>query len=78
MARCFEFQRVKAKHRHPNGPLQPFPILEWKWDVVTMDFITKLPRIVKRRDSITVVIDKLMKDAHIIRVKSTDKVANIA
>jgi hypothetical protein len=58
--------------------LQPFPILEWKWEVVTIDFITKLPRIVKQHDSIMVVVDKLTKDAHFILVKLTHKEANIA
>jgi hypothetical protein len=37
-------QKVKDEHRHPAGLLYPFPIPEWKWEVVTMDFITKLPR----------------------------------
>jgi hypothetical protein len=43
-ARCMELQRVKDEHRHPVGLLQPLPIPEWKWDVVTMDFITGFPR----------------------------------
>jgi hypothetical protein len=55
IARCLECQKVKVEHRHPTGLLQPFPIPEWKWEVVTMDFITKLPRtaktIVSDRDS---------------------------
>jgi hypothetical protein len=44
ISRCMECQKVKAEHRHPAGLLQLLPILEWKWDVVTMDFITGLPR----------------------------------
>jgi hypothetical protein len=55
IARCLEFQKVKAEHRHPTGLLQPFPILEWKWEVMTMDFITKLPTTTKQHDSIMVV-----------------------
>ena len=47
IARCLEFQNVKIKHRQPTGFLQPFPIQEWKWEVVTVDFITKLPRTMK-------------------------------
>jgi hypothetical protein len=57
--------------------LQPFTIPEWKWEVVTIDFITKLPRIVKQHDSITVV-DKLTKETHFILVKTTHKETNIA
>jgi hypothetical protein len=47
IAKCLECQKVKAEHRHPIGLLQPLPISEWKWEVVTMDFITGFPRIRK-------------------------------
>ena len=43
IAKCLECQKVKAKKRHPAGFLQPLPIPEWKWEVVTLYFITKLP-----------------------------------
>jgi hypothetical protein len=42
-----------------------------------MDFITKLPRTNKKRDSIMVVVDKLTKATHIIPVNLTHKAANI-
>jgi hypothetical protein len=67
-----ECQQVKAKHQHPIGLLQPFPLLEWKWEVITMDFITRLPKI-RQHDSIMVVVDKLTKETHFIHVKSTHK-----
>jgi hypothetical protein len=78
LARCMECHKVKAEHIHPEGLLQPFPIPKWKWEVVTIDFITKLPRTTRQHDSIMVVVDKLTKDAHFIMVKVTHKVANIA
>jgi hypothetical protein len=77
IARCLECQKVKVEHRHPTGFLQPIPILEWKWEVVTMDFITKLPRTNKKHDSIMVVVDKLTKAAHFVPIKLTHKAANI-
>jgi hypothetical protein len=40
-----EFKKVNADHRHPTQLLQTLPIPEWKWEVVTIDFITKFPRI---------------------------------
>jgi hypothetical protein len=73
-----ECQKVKDEHIHLAGLLQPLPILEWKWEVMTIYFITKLPRIMKQHDSIMVVVDKLTKDAHFFLVKLTRKVANIA
>jgi hypothetical protein len=78
IAKCIECQKVKTKHKHPTGFLHPFPILEWKWEVVTVDFITKLPRIVNQHDSITVVVDKLNKETQFVSVKATWKTTNIA
>jgi hypothetical protein len=40
IAKCLKCQKVKAEHKHPACFLQPLPIPEWKWEVVTMDFIT--------------------------------------
>jgi hypothetical protein len=72
-----ECQKVKDDHRHPAGLLQPLPIPEWKWDVLIMDFIIKLPITNKQHDSIMVVVDKLTKVVHFIPVKLTHKEANI-
>jgi hypothetical protein len=77
IVKCLECQKVKAEHRHPVRLLYPLPIPKWKWEVVTMDFITKLPRTNKQHDSIMVVVDKLTKAAHFIPVKLTHKAANI-
>jgi hypothetical protein len=73
----FGMPKSKDKHRHPTGLLQPFPILEWKWEVFSVDFIAKFPRTVKQHDSIMVVVDKLTKATHFIQVKTTHKETNI-
>eukprot|EP00253_Pinus_taeda_P020845 PITA_20845 len=78
LARCLECQQIKAEHQHPVGLLQPLPIPEWKWETISMDFITRLPRTKKGNDSIMVVVDKLSKEAHFIRVQSTYKAVQIA
>jgi hypothetical protein len=39
IVKCLECQKVKVEHRHLAGFLHPLPILEWKWEVVTMYFI---------------------------------------
>jgi hypothetical protein len=77
IAICLECQKVKVEHRQPTDLLQPLPIPEWKWEVVTMDFVTKLPRTNKQHDSIMVMVDKLTKDAHFILVKLSHKATNI-
>jgi hypothetical protein len=53
--------------------MQPLPIPEWKWEVVTMDFIIGLPRIGKQHDSIMEVVEKLTQVAHFILLKTTHK-----
>jgi hypothetical protein len=77
IAICMECQKVKVEHRNPTRLLQPFPIPEWKWEVVTMDFITGLPRTNKKHDSIMVVVDKITKSTHFIPLKTTHKEANV-
>jgi hypothetical protein len=71
IARCMECQKFKAEDRHSAGLLQPLPIPKWKWEVVTLDFITGLPRKSKQHDSFMVVVEKLTKDAHFIPLKTT-------
>jgi hypothetical protein len=78
IAQCLECQKVKFEHRYPTGLLYPFPIPEWKWEVVTMDFITKLLRTTMQHDSIMVVVENLIKDAHCVPVKSVHKATDIA
>jgi transposase InsO family protein len=46
--------------------------------VITMDFITGLPRTNKQHDSIMVVVEKLTKVAHFVLVKTTHTMTNIA
>ncbi|GKA68812.1 putative reverse transcriptase domain-containing protein [Tanacetum coccineum] len=42
--KCLTCSKVKAKHQRPSGLLLQPEIPEWKWDKITMDFITKLSR----------------------------------
>ncbi|KAA3488225.1 Gag protease polyprotein [Gossypium australe] len=41
-------------------------VLEWKWDRITMDFVTGLSLTPKKKDVVWVVVDRLMKSAHFI------------
>ena len=78
IARCFECQQVKNEHQHLAGLLQPLPIPSWKWEIISLDFIIRLPRNHNLTDSIMVFTDKLSKSTHFILVKTTYKAANIA
>ena len=78
ISRCMKCQQVKVEHQHPTGLLRPFPIPKWKWEVIFMDFITGLSMTWRQHDSIMVVVDNLIKEAHSIPVKSTHKTDDIA
>ncbi|GKB15879.1 putative reverse transcriptase domain-containing protein [Tanacetum coccineum] len=41
VSKCLTCARVKAEHQKPSGLLVQPAIPEWKWDNITMDFITK-------------------------------------
>nr|GEZ41313.1 hypothetical protein [Tanacetum cinerariifolium] len=44
VSKCLACVKVKAEHQRPSGLLVQPAIPEWKWDNITMDFITKLPK----------------------------------
>ncbi|KAL0386066.1 UNVERIFIED_CONTAM: hypothetical protein Sradi_3000900 [Sesamum radiatum] len=67
--KCMVCQQVKAEHQRPAGLLQPLPIPEWKWESITMDFVTGFPTTTKGHNAIWVVIDRLTKSAHFISIK---------
>ncbi|KAJ9566000.1 hypothetical protein OSB04_001966 [Centaurea solstitialis] len=69
--KCVTCLQVKAEHQKPYGNLQPLEIPEWKWEHVTMDFVTKLPRTLRGHDTIWVIIDRLTKSAHFLEMRET-------
>ena len=52
VSKCLTYARIKAEHQKPSGLLQQSEIPEWKWEQISMDFVTKLPRTRKGHDSI--------------------------
>ena len=69
--RCLTCQQVNAKHQRPTGLLQPLEVAEWKWEHVTMDFVTHLPQTSHRHDAVWAIVDRLTKSAHFIAVRMT-------
>ncbi|GKA50729.1 putative reverse transcriptase domain-containing protein, partial [Tanacetum coccineum] len=80
VSKCLTCSKVKAEHQRPSGLLQQPEIPEWKWDKITMDFITKLPRSKSGHDTIWVIVDRLTKLAHFLAIRedySTERLAKI-
>ncbi|GJV33008.1 putative reverse transcriptase domain-containing protein [Tanacetum coccineum] len=44
VSKCLTCAKVKAEHQRPSGLLVQPDIPQWKWDNITMDFVTKLPK----------------------------------
>ncbi|XP_019265864.1 PREDICTED: uncharacterized protein K02A2.6-like [Nicotiana attenuata] len=68
---CLTCQQVKAEHQRPAGLLQQNEIPELKWERITMDFVTGLPRALRGYDSVWVIVDRLTKSTHFLPVKTT-------
>ncbi|GJV13094.1 reverse transcriptase domain-containing protein [Tanacetum coccineum] len=79
VSKCLTCARVKAEHHRPLGLLVQPEIPEWKWDNITMDFITKLPRS-SRKGFYTdrVIVDRLTKSAHFLPIRENDPLDKLA
>ncbi|GJX19188.1 putative reverse transcriptase domain-containing protein [Tanacetum coccineum] len=60
VSKCLTCLRVKAEHQKPSGLLVQPEIPQWKWDNITMDFVTKLPRTQSGNDTIWKSFQKAM------------------
>nr|GEW36578.1 retrotransposon protein, putative, Ty3-gypsy subclass [Tanacetum cinerariifolium] len=64
VGKCLTCAKVKAKHQKPSGLLQQLEILVWKWEKITMDLVTRLPRTSRGHDSIWVIVDRVTVEGH--------------
>nr|GEZ85052.1 retrotransposon protein, putative, Ty3-gypsy subclass [Tanacetum cinerariifolium] len=72
VSKCLTCLRAKSKHQKPSGlSVQP-EIPQWKWDNITMDFVTKLPRTSSGYDTIWVIVDRFTKSAHFLSMREDD------
>ncbi|GJY02144.1 putative reverse transcriptase domain-containing protein [Tanacetum coccineum] len=72
VGKCLTCSKVKAEHQKPSGLLVQPEIPEWKWEKITMDFITKLPKTTNGYDTIWVIVDRLTKSAHFLPMREND------
>nr|GEZ94361.1 putative reverse transcriptase domain-containing protein [Tanacetum cinerariifolium] len=70
-------RRVKIRD-HARVSQVKLTIPEWKWDNITMDFITKLPKSPQGFDTIWVIVDRFTKSAHFLPIRNNDPLDNLA
>ncbi|KAA3487651.1 DNA/RNA polymerases superfamily protein [Gossypium australe] len=55
VSKCLTCQKVKVEHQFPSSLLQLIQIPQWKWERVTMDFVSRLPLTPTKKDSVWVI-----------------------
>ncbi|GJV93802.1 putative reverse transcriptase domain-containing protein [Tanacetum coccineum] len=78
VSKCLTCLKVKAEHQKPSGLLVQPEIPQWKWDNITMDFITKLLRTSSGYDTIWVIVDHLTKSAHFLPMRENNPMDKLA
>ncbi|GJV20521.1 putative reverse transcriptase domain-containing protein [Tanacetum coccineum] len=78
VSKCLTCARVKAEHQRPSGLLVQPEIPQWKWDNITMDFVTKLPKSSQGYDTIWVIVDRLTKSAIFVPIRETNPMEKLA
>ncbi|GJS69640.1 putative reverse transcriptase domain-containing protein [Tanacetum coccineum] len=74
VGKCLTCSRVKAEYQKPSGLLVQPEIPMWKWERITMDFVTKLH---KTSNTIWVIVNRLTKYAHFIPTPETDSMKTL-
>nr|GEV52549.1 putative reverse transcriptase domain-containing protein [Tanacetum cinerariifolium] len=78
VSKCLTCVKVKAEHQKPFRLLVQPKIPEWKWDNITIDFVTKLPKSSQGYDTIWVVVDRLTKSTIFTPIRETDPMDKLA
>ncbi|GJT54216.1 putative reverse transcriptase domain-containing protein [Tanacetum coccineum] len=74
---CYGDLRTVIMHE-PSGLLVQPKIPQWKWDNITMDFVTKLHKLSQGYDTIWVIVDRLTKSAIFVPRRETDPMEKLA
>nr|GEY86781.1 reverse transcriptase domain-containing protein [Tanacetum cinerariifolium] len=72
ISKCLTCPKVKAECQKPSCLLVQPLIPVCKWENITMNFVTKLPKMSTSQDAIWVIVDRLTKSIHFLPMKETD------
>nr|GFB36524.1 reverse transcriptase domain-containing protein [Tanacetum cinerariifolium] len=78
VSKCLTCVKVTAEHQKPLGLLVQPKIPEWKWDNITMDFVTRLSNSSQGYDTIWVIVDRLTKSAIFTPIRETEPMDKLA
>nr|GEW12520.1 reverse transcriptase domain-containing protein [Tanacetum cinerariifolium] len=78
VSKCLTCAKVKIEYQKPSGLLVQPEIPQWKWENITMDFVTKLPKTAAGQDTIWVIVDRLTKSAHFLPMREDDTLEKLA
>ncbi|GJX73803.1 putative reverse transcriptase domain-containing protein [Tanacetum coccineum] len=77
VSKCLTCLKVKAEHQRPSGLLQQSEILEWKWERIGMDFVTKFPRTSNGHDTIWAEVGECQLIGLELMQETTEKISQI-
>jgi hypothetical protein len=77
VAECVVFQQNKVETIKTPGLLQPLSIPSQRWEEVSMDFITRLPKS-EGKSVIMVIVDRLTKYAHFCALSHPFKASTVS
>ncbi|GKD75973.1 putative reverse transcriptase domain-containing protein, partial [Tanacetum coccineum] len=77
VSKCLTCAKLKAEHHKPSGLLQQLEIPVWNWEMITMDFVSGLPRTPSGYDTIWVIVDRLTKSAHFLPMKKMNSMEKL-
>ncbi|GKA48544.1 putative reverse transcriptase domain-containing protein [Tanacetum coccineum] len=77
VSKCLTCAKVKAENQKPSVLLQQPEIPVWKWERISMDFVSGLPRTPSGYDTIWVIVDRLTKSAHFLPMKKTNSIEKL-
>ncbi|GJX38611.1 putative reverse transcriptase domain-containing protein [Tanacetum coccineum] len=77
VSKCLTCAKVKAEYQKPFGLLAQPVIPVWKWENITIDFVTKLSKTSTGHDTIWVIVDRLTKSAHFLPMKENDSMEKL-
>ena len=77
VSKCLTCRKSKVEHHCTPGTLQSLEIPKWKWDNISMDFISGLPKTRQNFDAICVIFDRLTNTAHFLPIKMKYKLEKL-